>query len=82
MLGAKLLEPRGIVSCTVGLFGRTLKLRRHDRTLKAKRVQYRRRRTETDMSDKCLAHMSTAQSMINHLELRIIMPLDRIQYLT
>ena len=50
--------------------------------MKAKRVQYRQRRTETNTTYNCLAHVSTAQSMINHLELRIIMPLDGIQYLT
>ena len=50
--------------------------------LKAKHVQCRRRRTETNRTYQCLVHVSTAQSMINHLELRIIMPLDGIQYLT
>ena len=50
--------------------------------VKAKHVQCRRRRTETNRTYQCLVHVSTAQSMINHLELRIIMPLDGIQYLT
>ena len=50
--------------------------------VKANRVQCRRRRTETNITYQYLAHVSTAQSMINHLEFRIIMPLDGIQYLT